>query len=400
VNFASPQPRRRVVILQRVMPHYRLAFFRRLHEELAARGIGLAVLYGDERPGTIPKTVPLEEPWARRIRNRYLAIGRRELIWQPALRELRQSDLVILEQSSRLLLNYRLMMRGRRNRPKIAYWGHGENFQAAPGFLERMHQRWKGAATRRADWFFAYSDRTLEPLRQAGFPPERVTVVDNSIDSTRLRAARDALTLGALEKLRDELGLEGGTVALYCGAIYREKRIGFLIEACEEVRRRVPDFRMIFVGAGPDQHLVEAAAARHDWIRYVGPKFATEAVPYFALSKAFLLPCGLGLAINDALALGVPIFTTTLPGHGPEIAYLEPGRNGEMTDPDPQTYADAVARYLLSSARQARYADACRATAAHLTVEAMAERFAEGIAICLGDGRPAGSHPTVASPKG
>jgi len=397
VNVVSPPPRRRVVILQRVMPHYRLAVFRRLHEELAARGIGLAVLYGDERPGTIPKTVPLDEPWAKRIRNRYLAIGRRELIWQPALKELSRSDLVILEQSSRLLVNYRLLLQGRRNRPKIAYWGHGENFQAARGFLERMHQRWKGAVTRRADWFFAYTDRTLEPLRQAGFPPERVTVVDNSVDSTKLRAARDALTLGTLEKLRGELGLEGGPVGLYCGAMYRDKRLGFVIEACEEIRRRIPDFQMIFVGAGPDQHLAEAAAARHGWIRYVGPKFATEAVPYFALSKAFLLPCGLGLAINDALALGLPIFTTTLPGHGPEIAYLEPGRNGEMTEPDLHAYAEAVARYFLSPDRQRRYADACRARAAHLTVEAMAERFADGIAACLSHAPPAGSHPAVAS---
>lgn len=399
MNFAGREFRQRVIILQRVMPHYRLPFFRRLRENLAARGIDLAVLYGDERPGTLPATVPLDEPWATWLRNRYLKVGRRELVWQPALRQLQDSDLVIVEQSSRLLVNYLLLARSGGRRAKIAYWGHGQNFQAGGSRFDQAHHRWKNAITRRADWFFAYTDRSLEPLRTAGFPAERVTVVNNAIDSGRLQAARDALTVGELERLRAELGLQGGAVALYCGAMYREKRLGFLIEACEEIRRLLPDFRMIFVGGGPDQGLVEAAASRNDWMRYVGPKFATEAVPYFALSKALLLPAGIGLAIIDAFALGVPLLTAALPGHGPEIAYLEPGVNGEISDPDPGAYAAMVVRYLTSPERQESYGRACRAAAARLTIDAMAERFAEGIAACLRTSPsrpPAGSHPIAA----
>ena len=74
----------------------------------------------------------------------------------------------------------------------------GENFQAARGFLERMHQRWKGAVTRRADWFFAYSDRSLEPLRRAGFPPERVTVQSTS----PRRIGRSAAVRSRVRQLR------------------------------------------------------------------------------------------------------------------------------------------------------------------------------------------------------
>lgn len=398
MNFAGRDYRQRVAILQRVMSHYRPPFFRRLQENLAARDIELAVVYGDQRPGTLPATVPLDEPWATRVRNRYLMVGGRELVWQPALRQLQDSDLVIVEQSSRLLLNYLLLARSRHRRAKIAYWGHGQNFQAGGGLFERMHHRWKSAMIGRADWFFAYTDRSLEPLRAAGYPAERITVVNNAIDSGRLRAARDALTLGELERLRTELGLQGGAVALYCGAMYREKRIGFLIEACELIRRRLPDFRMIFVGGGAEQGLVEAAASRNAWMRYVGPKFATDAVPYFAVSKALLLPGAVGLAIIDAFALGVPLLTTSLPGHGPEIAYLEPGVNGEMSDPDPAAYAATVAGYLASSDRQEGYGRACRAAAARLTIDAMAERFAEGIVACLGTSPPrppAGSHPNA-----
>src|SRR5439155_20640401 len=67
---------------------------------------------------------------------------------------------------------------------------------------------------------------------------------------------------------------------------------------------------------------------RHSWIKYIGPKFDQEKVPYFMLSKLFLMPGVVGLAVLDAFALAVPLVTTAVPGHGPEIDYLDDGTNG------------------------------------------------------------------------
>ena len=375
--------RPRVAIVQRVVPHYRVAFFRELHAMLETRGVALNVVYGDARPGTQPVTVPLDEPWAIRICNRYWMVGGRELTWQPARRHLRDADLVVVEQSSRLLLNYLLLAGIGAGRARLAFWGHGQNFQACSDARARRHQRWKGLMTGRADWFFAYTERSLPPLRASGFPAERITVVNNAVDTRRLVAARERLTEVDLGKLRRELGLDGDMVALYCGAMYAGKKLAFLLQACDEIQRRVPKFHMLFVGDGPDRSLVESAADSRPWLHCLGPKFATDAVPYFALSKALLLPGQVGLAVVDALALGVPPFTTSLPDHGPEIAYLEHGVNGEITEPDPVRYAEAVAAYLDAPKRQRAYSNACAAAAKSLTIETMAERFADGISRCL-----------------
>jgi hypothetical protein len=49
-------------------------------------------------------------------------------------------------------------------------------------------------------------------------------------------------------------------------------------------------------------------------------------VPYFILSKLVLMPGLVGLAVLDASALEVPLVTTAVPYHTPELTTLKPVR--------------------------------------------------------------------------
>ena len=57
--------------------------------------------------------------------------------------ELGYSDLIVLIQENRLLSNYPLMIRRWRRGQRLAYWGHGLNFQSkAPnGISERLKRK-------------------------------------------------------------------------------------------------------------------------------------------------------------------------------------------------------------------------------------------------------------------
>ena len=50
----------KVTIIQRILPHYRIPFFEALHRELGHAGIELQLIYGQEYPGTVPRSEPLE----------------------------------------------------------------------------------------------------------------------------------------------------------------------------------------------------------------------------------------------------------------------------------------------------------------------------------------------------
>ncbi len=371
----------RVTIIQRVLPHYRVAFFFRLRSCLLERKVELRLIYGQERTGTVPRSVSLDEPWARRIENRYLRVGRRELVWQPCFRQAFGSALVVVEQSARLMLNYPLLGLSRVGRWKTAFWGHGKNMQsdAAHSWAERV----KGATIGQVDWWFAYTNLSVQIVAASGYPRAQITNVENSIDTSELRAQIAACSYEEVSAVRARHGITGRLIGLFCGAMYDHKKLPFLIEACLQIKAAVPDFSAVFVGDGPERQVVVDAAARHEWMHYVGAAFGRELAPYYRMSCVMLMPGLVGLAVVDSFVASLPLFTTELPIHSPEIAYLESGVNGIVTAPTVDAFAAAVIEYLIDAHSQQQLKEGCIRSAAHYTIENMVENFAAGIETCI-----------------
>jgi len=371
----------KVTIIQRIVPHYRVPFFEALHCELARAGIELQLIYGQEYPGTVPRSELLKHPWTIRIENRYFNTPLGQVVWQACMSHLQDSDLIVFEQANSLLLNYWLMISRGRRKHRLAFWGHGRNFQACSGhFLREGLKKW---FINQVDWWFTYTESSAKTVRESGFPPGRITVVQNAIDTNELESALAGVTQADLNGLRAHLGLANDHVALYCGGLYAGKQLDFLIAACQAIRQRISNFHIIFIGNGPEQEKVERAAQEHDWIHYVGPKFGEDRAVYFKASRALLMPGLVGLAIVDSFVAGTPIFTTDLPSHSPEISYLEHGVNGMITPFSASHYANAVAGFFESEGLQKRLREGCQRGARVYTFEHFVERFASGIVRCL-----------------
>lgn len=368
---------KRVVVLYRFLPQYRVAFYEGLRSRLHEEGVDLRLVYGDGDRHDRAKGDLVSIPWATPAKNRIVGIGAAKLYWQPVLRHLRGADLVIVEQASRLLVNYLLLAGQRLGGPKLAFWGHGRNFQATPshGVAEAV----KRIVSTRAHWWFAYTERSAEIVGQLGFPRSRITVVENAIDTRGLRRDVEAARGGEADARLRTLGLQGTALGMYVGGLYEEKRLPFLFDAAELVRERVPGFELVVAGDGPDRATVERAVAAHPWMRYVGPTFGRDKAVLLAASKVLLMPGLVGLAVLDAFAAGVPLATTDVPFHSPEIEYLEPGANGLLTAHRPEAFAAAVAGLLQDGALAARLGEGARASAGRYTIENMVERFAAGV---------------------
>lgn len=374
---------KRVAIIYKSLPQYRRQFFELLRERLAERGVEFLLIYGQADPIDASKMDRVDLPWAIRIPNRIFRLGGRSIYWQPCLRHLRGVDLVIVEQASKLLVNYVLLLQHILGIRRLAFWGHGKNFQghtrsSAGEFVKRL-------ISQRVGWWFAYNDTSARVVRELGFPQERITDVQNAIDTHELVDEQQRIAPEEVEQRRASLGITSENACIFAGSMYPEKRVEFLLEACTLIRKDVPDFEMIFLGAGPDADLVSAAAESTTWVHYVGPKFGREKVPYFMMSKLFLLPGLVGLAVLDSFALETPLVTTDVDYHSPEIEYLVDGENGVIVrDPENvEEYARSVAALLRDETRRARLEAGCRAARSRYTIEDMAERFAEGVVRAL-----------------
>ena len=373
----------RVVFLTTFLTRYRIPFHEGVRGRLAAAGIQYDLIYGQPSERDAVKGDYGNIVWGKQIVNRYIHIARSTAVWQPALRDIWNSDLAVLGQENRLLVNYVAQsLRGFR-RSKLALWGHGRNFQAESGAA--LAERWKRFWLTRCDWWFGYTEQTRKIVESCGFPRERITVLHNAVDTSEISRLSDQIDDAKLAELRQKLGIGSGPVAVYLGGIYEYKRIDFLLAAALEVRRRIPDFVLVVVGSGTHRHLVEAAASNHPWIRYLGPRFGREKVEILRLGRVFVMPGLVGLAILDCAAAGLPMVTTAYPYHSPEIAYLQQNRNGLIVDEwrDPLAYADAVVSVLRDDRMQARLAGGAKEVGKRYTIERMAQCFSEGAIAAL-----------------
>lgn len=374
---------KKVLIIQQMIPEYRIGFFNRLKSELAKEQVELSLVFGNN--STNYKSGPLfyEIDWGKSISNKTIKIGRLHLCWQPVpLGYLKEFDLVIVEKSNKLLLNYYLMILRKLGTTRIAFWGHGRDLQSKP---ERMNNRFGLLFLRQCDWWFAYTSSVKEYIAAKKFPAAKITVVQNAIDTNQLQKSFDAGN-DCLGELKRKLGIDSEKVGIFCGGMYPNKRIGFLIDACLLIRKSIPDFQMIFIGDGEESYKVKNAAEKYPWVHYAGSINGAERIKYFKIAAVQLMPGLVGLGILDSFAMETPIITTSFEFHSPEIEYLENGINGIITKDNLTDYAAEVIR-ILDTKSYLGLIPGCRIAAKKYTIGRMVDNFKEGILSALASKR-------------
>jgi glycosyltransferase involved in cell wall biosynthesis len=370
---------RQVVIIQKTLREYRKEFFSLLRSSLKKNDVELTLVYGKLKKGEASKKDQVDIEWGKYVPNKTFRIGKMELLWQPCLKDLKNKDLVIVEQANKLLLNYYLMLAKRAMGVKVGYWGHGRNLQDK---VNSAVNKFKYLFIRQCNWWFAYTKGVKSFVVSKGYPENKVTVLQNAINTNVLREQYARISDAQSDQLKAELGIVSEHIGIYCGAMYTEKRIDFILESCYRIKKEIPDFHFLFIGSGLEACKVVQAAAENDWIHYVGPKFGEDRIKYFKLASIQLMPGAVGLGILDSFALQTPLITTTQNFHGPEIEYLENGKNGIITADDIHEYTAAIVKSFRDKSYQ-KMVEYCTICAEKYTLETMVENFKDGILKCL-----------------
>ncbi|AZN36847.1 glycosyltransferase family 4 protein [Iodobacter ciconiae] len=363
-----------VLFVQRRLPHYRVPFFEALKRELFARGCHLRVLHGLPNKEELLKNDSGVLPWAENLPNHYFLGGK--ICWQPFYAQSRGADLVICSHENKLVFN--LVFQYFYTKIKFALLGHGANLQ---GNINSLREKFKRRAAKKADWWFAYTSMSLPLITGFGFPDNRITIVNNSIDTNELSLHFNAID--DIEAIKRRLGLAGNSIGVFIGSFYNEKRIDFLLKSLVLIKEKIPDFEMILAGDGIDRHLVEAFCAEHSWAKYVGLVKGMAKAEILAVADLMLNPGLVGLSILDSFVCATPMLTTDCGLHSPEVVYLNHGVNGIFSKNTLPDYSAAVVNLFNNADKLAEMKVACLQSSRYFNVENMAKNFADGIMECL-----------------
>lgn len=369
-----------VCVIQPVMKQYRVPFFIELEKSLAAKGIEMVVVYGIPWRGEAERGdhADLPSPLGLRINSTMLF---RRLLLIPVIQPWWRADLVVVEHANKNILNYLLAIVYGLGLKRVAFWSHGLDRQADPASLG---ERFKRLTLHWANWWFAYTAESGAYVTGQGFPANRITIVENAIDTRTLREDLKAVSEAELDAVRTAFGWHGDEqVAVFCGSLYRNKRLDILFEAADQVHRVAPLFRLLILGGGPLADEVTQFASNRSWVKAVGPKFGHEKTILLKLAQMWLNPGLVGLGILDAFCAGLPVLTTDLPLHSPEIEYLVEGENGLIVQPTVEDFADVIMRLLKDTALLDHLQNGALMAAERYSIETMVENFAVGVERCI-----------------
>lgn len=359
-----------VLIVQRYIPRYRAPFFQVLREHSEMHHIRIQVVFGS------PSEVELsrrDDEGAEGIRVVTRYFGRCSWLAIPWRQALSASIAVLPHEVAQLHVWVILLLRSILNRP-VALWGHGRNFQRKSMVADRLRR----FMIKCVPLYLAYTSVSRDELTAAGYPEDRIVVLNNTVDTKALTREFDQLTDDDANAYKMSLGLGAGPVVCYVGAWTSAKRLFWIVDAAERLRSVFP-ISVIIAGAGPDATVLRKLSDGKPWIKLLGVVGPKDKALIFRVSQCFVNPGMVSLSIVDALACGLPVVATRVTTHSPEIAYLEHGVTGLLAGNTIDELTKSVATILESDQLRSELRHNARKLALELTLDNMASRFLSGI---------------------
>jgi glycosyltransferase involved in cell wall biosynthesis len=315
----------RLALQQRVLPSYRIPFFDSLAR--ACEG-GLYVLAG--RPLPYEAITPGSEFAQAEFvpaRNVHILRGELYLCYQRGLKEwLERIDpaALILEANPRLLSNQlAIAWMKERGRPLLA-WGLGVS--TTDDLIADLRANLRRRFLSAFDAVIAYSSKGAQQYRQAGVAEDRVFVAHNAVSPPPSGPLKQTQVKGR------------GARLLFVGRLQARKRVDALLRACAQLQRP-PE--LWIVGDGPERETLEQLANLvYPQARFFGARWGEELERIYAEADLFVLPGTGGLAVQQAMARGLPAIVAE--GDGTQEDLVAEG-NGWLIPPDD---TDALYRTL------------------------------------------------------
>lgn len=193
--------------------------------------------------------------------------------------------------------------------------------------------------------------------------------------------APSTVNTDARQQARERFGIPPDSpMILAVGRIAREKNLDLVLAAFLRLRHARPEVRLLVVGGGPHLEQYRAAVQANAYggqATLTGPVPHHELPPIYAAADAFVLGSTTetqGLVVAEARAAGTACVVVNAGGAGETVRH---GEDGFVVDPSPEAVASALETLLADDELRARMRDACLASAARWTPEAMADKVEE-----------------------
>jgi glycosyltransferase involved in cell wall biosynthesis len=239
-----------------------------------------------------------------------------------------------------------LVARRIRNLPTII-WTAGWSNPAITGVKLRIKSAFERAILRLCAGAIVYGTSAVSYLSARGVAPDKIVIAQNTVDVEDLIGARRHWHAEG-QAIRQNHAPAAESIVAYVGQLSPLKRVKVLLEAFSILQRKDHRFALLIVGDGEQRaELMQFVASKAiAEVHFLGD-IVQGVEAYFAAADVFVLPGTGGLALNQAMALGLPVIATVADGTQDDLVI--PGDNGYLVPVDDAGALERSIREVLAS---------------------------------------------------
>ncbi len=248
--------------------------------------------------------------------------------------------------------------------PVVVHTVHGFAFPAARSWITRRVYRWAEQYCQPAtDALICLNESDREIAReQLHFPAEKLHVVSNGIDTDRIRPP----TAAQRNDARELLGIRNDRpIVAMVGRLWPQKDPLCFVEMADRLIRDGLNANFCLIGDGELRGELEQQITRRGLGGHVSLLGWRDDVPrllhgidLFVLTSRWE---GLPLVILEAMACGIPVVASNIPGNRDAVDHNRTGLLAEAGSP--ASFAAAVTRLLTDNALRNQFGAAARTAA-------------------------------------
>jgi glycosyltransferase involved in cell wall biosynthesis len=358
----------RLALQQRVLPAYRAPFFDLLASSCDG---GLSVFAGDPRSEEGINTeaeLHVALDWPAKNRHFLHPASGLYLCWQSDILDWLadwRPDALIVEANPRCLSTRQAVRWAYSQGHPVLGWGLG--VPSSKDLLSWMWGRIWRSWLRSLDGVIAYSHKGAAQYRAMGVPPERVFVATNAVTPAPKEPTPDR-----------PVDLLDPPVILFVGRLQRRKRVDLLLEACRSLPKSNQP-RLVIVGDGPARDELESLAKRiYPQTEFPGAVHGSDLEPYYIQADLFVLPGTGGLAVQQAMAYGLPIIVAQ--GDGTQEDLVRPENGWQIPSDDLPALINALSIALRDVSRLRRMGiESYRIVSEEINLSTMVKVFVQAL---------------------
>ncbi len=370
----------KVSVVQPSMPSYRVPLFQRLSR---VENLSVKVLFAADAlsvPTFQHHGVTLGFDYE--IKPIRALLGGMLLLQQGiSLDGMSSGDVLVLCGNPRCITIYPLLIAARRRGIGVLWWGHGWSAgrHGISAWIRRLIMRLP-------DCLLLYTEVEAQAFRKLGFAEHRVFGANNCIDDRAINEECLKWTGDRIDYFRNESGLSGYQIALFCGRVTEKARLDLIISALPNIVAQHRSMILLVIGSGAEEDRLRRLALKlgvEGYVRWLGEMHDESSLaPWFLSADCFVYPGAIGLSAMHALAYGLPVIThSDSHYHMPEFAALRDGDNALMFKRDSVANLESVLiRYFATPSLRVRLSEGALSTIrSTFHMDGMVERFARSI---------------------